>query len=41
MDKFIKVQMLGSDPEFLIKNQKSNKYISSIGIIPATKEEPR
>ena len=40
MEKFIKVQMLGSDPEFLIKNQKSNKYISSIGIIPGTKEEP-
>ena len=40
MEKFIKVQMFGSDPEFLIKNQKSNKYISSIGIIPGTKEEP-
>ena len=33
MEKFIKVQMLGSDPEFLIKNQKSNKYIY-LGVIP-------
>lgn len=36
----VKVLMLGSDPEFLIRDIKSKKLISSIGIIPGTKEEP-
>jgi len=36
----IKPLLLGSDPEFLLRDRDTKKLISSIGIIPGTKEEP-
>lgn len=36
----IKLLMLGSDPEFLLRNKDTKELVSSIGIIPGTKEEP-
>lgn len=30
----------GSDPEFLLRNKKTKELVSSIGIIPGSKEEP-
>lgn len=32
--------MLGSDPEFLLRDKDTKELVSSIGIIPGTKEEP-
>lgn len=36
----IEILKLGSDPEFLLKDKYTGKLVSSIGIIPGTKEEP-
>lgn len=36
----INILKFGSDPEFLLKNSKTGELISSIGIIPGTKEKP-
>lgn len=39
--KKIKVLMFGSDPEFLLRDKDTKELVSSIGIIPGTKEEPQ
>lgn len=36
----IKILKFGSDPEFLLRDKNTKELISSIGIIPGTKEEP-
>lgn len=36
----IKVLLIGSDPEFMLAKAMSKELVSSIGIIPGTKEEP-
>lgn len=42
MSKELKVNILslGSDPEFLIIDKNTGKYVSSLGIIPGEKSEP-
>ena len=40
-NKKIKVLMFGSDPEFLLRNKVTKELISSIGIIPGSKKEPK
>lgn len=39
MDK-IKILKFGSDPEFILVDKSTGELVSSIGIIPGTKEEP-
>lgn len=36
----IKLLKLGSDPEFLLRDKYTKELVSSIGIIPGTKEDP-
>jgi len=36
----IKVLLIGSDPEFMLRSKVTKELVSSIGIIPGTKEEP-
>lgn len=39
-EKKIKILKFGSDPEFLLRFKESKELVSSIGIIPGTKEKP-
>lgn len=39
MNKII-LKDIGADPEFILQDKRSGKYISSVGIIPGTKYEP-
>ena len=41
MKKYIDNVLLGADPEVFLLDQKTNKYVSSIGLIGGSKENPR